>query len=135
MKPIIWMRHVKISNIAEPRQPSGGEGPTAPPRFSLADKAAFIVLAAGLLALGGVLLTAGLALLLALAAGGVLIGAATVVRHRLFGRPDGRLAPGEIPAAATVLPTSSATLPATPPVAGPPTALAVPPVSRAPRAD
>lgn len=101
MKPILWVRHVKVSASTEPT----GSSPLGAPRLSLADKAAFVVLAAGLLALGGVLFAAGLALLLALAAGGLVLGGAAVARRRLFGsRPPAPLGSGEIPVAAVVLP-------------------------------
>jgi hypothetical protein len=105
MKPIIWVRRVNIS--ASTGQPSSNdERLEGGPRFSLADKAGFVVLAAGLLALGGVMLAAGLALLVVLLGGGVLIGAATVIRHRLFGRRGHTLAPGEVAASGIVLPRS-----------------------------
>jgi len=129
MKPILWVRHVKVSASAGLPQPTAEDAPGAARRLSLADKAAFIVLAAGLLALGGVLLAVGLALLLALAAGGLVLGAAAVARYRLFGgRPPTPLAPGEIPAAAVVLPrVASPPLPPPDPLPGPP--------GPAPRAD
>jgi hypothetical protein len=105
MKPIVWVRRVNIS--ASTGQPASvDDDRESVPRFSLADKAAFAVLAAGLLALGGVLLAAGLALLVALVGGGVLIGAATVIRHRLFGQRGDVLRPGEIPPSGVVLPHS-----------------------------
>lgn len=103
MKPIVWVRRVNIS--ASTGQPASGDDDSqSVPRFSLADKAAFAVLAAGLLALGGVLLAAGLALLVALIGGGILIGAATVIRHRLFGQRGDVLRPGEIAPSGVVLP-------------------------------
>jgi hypothetical protein len=106
MKPIVWVRRVNIS--ASTAEPSLVEDPGQGVRhFSLADKAAIVVLAAGLLALGGVMLAAGLALLVALVGGGVLIGAATVIRHRLFGRQSDILAPGEVAASGVVLPQSN----------------------------
>jgi hypothetical protein len=102
MKPIVLVRRVNIS--ASSGQPSSLDDRQSLPRFTIADKAAFIVLAAGLLALGGVMLAAGLALLVALVGGGVLIGAATVIRHRLFGHRADALAPGEVAASGVVLP-------------------------------
>jgi hypothetical protein len=121
MKPILWVRHVKVSTGAGPGQPVAG---TPAPRLSVVDKAAFVVLAAGLLALGGVLFAAGLALLLALLAGGAVVGVAAVARHRLFGRPAHGLAPGEIEADGDVVAPSTSQQPQT-----------LPPFSRAPRAD
>lgn len=106
MKPIVWVRRVNIS--ASAGQPSSLDDRQSLPRLTIADKAAFIVLAAGLLALGGVMLAAGLALLAALVGGGVLIGAATVLRRRLFGHRADGLAPGEIAASGVVLPRSDA---------------------------
>lgn len=133
MKPIVWVRQVKISTRAGSAQPTT-ESSHEVPRLSLADKAAFFVLAAGLLALGGVLFAAGLALLLALAAGGLVLGAVAVARRRLFGhRPTMPLAPGEIPSAAVVLPrvvSVQLPSPAQPPDDRPPG-----PPGPAPRAD
>jgi hypothetical protein len=102
MKPIVWVRRVNIS--ASTGQPSQvDDDRQAVPRFSVADKAAFIVLAAGLLALGGVMLAAGLAILAALVGAGVVVGTATAIRHRLFGHRNG-LAAGEVAASGVVLP-------------------------------
>lgn len=127
MKPIIWVRRVNIS--ASTGQPSSVDDRKSLPRFTIADKAAFIVLAAGLLALGGVLLAAGVALLAALVGGGVLIGAATVIRQRLFGHRAAGLAPGEVPASGVVLPRSES---GSPPNGPPSPSFQRPP---APRAD
>jgi hypothetical protein len=134
MKPILWVRHIKILTGSGSVQPAGdGEGAPNGPRLSLADKAAFAVLAVGLLALGGVIFAAGLALLLALAAGGLAVGAFAVARHRLFGPSAPRLAPGEIPATAVVLPSASPTSSVR--VATPPPELPPARPGTAPRAD
>jgi hypothetical protein len=131
MKPIVWTRHVKIStNGTAPV----GDGVEIVSRLSFADKAAFLVLAAGLVALGGVLFAAGLALLLALAGVGLVVGTAAVVRYRLFGRGPTRLGAGEIPATGAVLPhTSGVTRASSAPVAA--VLPAPPPPGPAPRAD
>ena len=97
MKPIVWSGHVKISTTGDPDSPARAHSTTA--RLTAADKAALLVLAAGLLALGGVLFAAGLVILLALAAAGVAVGGATALRHQLFGRSGPRLRPGEVAAA------------------------------------
>jgi hypothetical protein len=122
MKAIFSLRRGHIpSNLSTPA--STGE---PRPRLSLtvADRVAFVLFAAGLVALGGVLLAAGLAILLALTAGGVVIGAIAVARRRLLGGRATTLAPGEIPPTAAVLPSSAA-----------PTAIRAPSPSSAPRAD
>jgi hypothetical protein len=128
MKPIVWVRHLKIATTGDQESPLGQQATVS--RLTLADKAAFLVLAAGLLALGGVLFAAGLVVLLALAAAGVAIGGATVLRNRLFGQPRTGLRPGEIVAAGEVLPGPAVRVlpssPAPPPPAG---------HERAPRAD
>ncbi len=102
MKPIVWVRHLKIATNGEQEPPLGQRATV--PRLTLADKAAFLVLAAGLLALGGVLFAAGLVVLLALAAAGVAIAGAAVLKNRLFGAPRTGLRPGEIAATGEVLP-------------------------------
>jgi hypothetical protein len=88
--------------------PPGTEGEArpivTPLRLSVADRVAFVVLALGLVALGGVLLAAGLALLVAIGAGGALVATGIVLRNRLFGHHRSRLAPGEVPASGSVLP-------------------------------
>ncbi len=120
MKPIVWVRHIKIATNGEQQSPL--QEPPSLSRPTLADKAAFFVLAAGLLALGGVLFAAGLAVLLALAAAGVAIGGVAVLRNRFFGRSRTALAPGEVAAAGEVLPGPSVRVlppsPAPPPPAG-----------------
>lgn len=105
MKPVVWVRRVKISAGTGP-VPAAGDGASVR-RLSLADKAAFVLLAAGLLALGGVLMAAGVALLLALAAGGAVIGTIAFARSRLFGRSAKGFHRGEIEASGVVLPGAS----------------------------
>lgn len=72
-------------------------------RLSVADKAAFVLVAVGLLALGGVLFAAGIAVLIALLAAVTVIGGAAVIRYKLFGPPPRPLGRGEIEADAVVL--------------------------------
>lgn len=103
MKPVVWVRRVKISS-GTGTVPAAGDGASVP-RLSLADKAAFVLLAAGLLALGGVLMAGGVALLLALAAGGAVIGTIAFARARLLGRGGSkRFHAGEIEGTGVVLP-------------------------------
>jgi hypothetical protein len=128
MKPIVWTRQVKISTSGEPGLSDSQLSSVS--RLTLADKAAFLVLAVGLIALGAVVFATGIAVLLALLAGGLVIGGATVLRERLFGRSVPVLAPGEIAATGEVLPSKAAQpLPATP------SQSLAPPGERAPRAD
>lgn len=78
----------------------------------LADRLAFLLLALGLLALGGVLLAARAVLLAALATGGLLIGGAAAIwpaRKRAPFRVG--LAPREVPADGKVLPPEAGGMP------------------------
>ena len=129
MKPIVWVRHVKISTNGDDQSPLR-EHPSAV-QFSAADKAAFLVLALGLLALGGVLFAAGIAVLLALVAAGAAIGGATAVRHWLFGKSNSGLRPGEITASGEVLPGGVVL----PPSSLPPGSTLTHPGERPPRGD
>jgi hypothetical protein len=110
MKPIIWSGQINVSSGGAPQHPLGDGRPKSD--LPIADKVAFVVLAAGLIALGGVLFTVGLAILLAVVAGGLLVGGIALARYRLFGQPAPRLRPGEIPADAVVVTPVTAALPA-----------------------
>jgi hypothetical protein len=93
--------HASISEIPGPLEARRGRG------LTLADRLAFLLLALGLLALGGVLLAAG-AILLGAATGGLLIGGAVALWRRP-GHTRGGLAPGEVLADARVLPPAPTT--------------------------
>jgi hypothetical protein len=99
MISFVRVRRIELSTGASP---TDAAHPTGARRLSLADKAAIAVLGIGLLALGGVLLAAGLALLIGLTAVGTVIGAGAVIRHRLVGRSRPTLGPDEIAADAVV---------------------------------
>ncbi len=96
---------VRASISTSPGQPQ--EAPQGG-RLTLADRLAFLVLALGLLALGGVLLAAGAILLAALATGGLLVGGALALRRQLL-HTRAHLAPGEVPADGRVLPSPRTT--------------------------
>ena len=110
----MWVRGVKPTAHGEAgsvERGSAGEPNLRPARLTLGQKVALGAVAVGLVAVGGVLLAAGLALFLALAAGGAVVGAATVARAHFSGRRaqgllgDGGLKdPAEIEANAAVLP-------------------------------
>ena len=102
MKLIVWHSRGEIRTPGTPSD--GGRSGGQVIRLSLRDKFVVAVLALGLLAVGGVLLAAGLALLATLGAAGAVVGGGLLLRHRLFGHRAPPLAPGEIPADGAVLP-------------------------------
>jgi hypothetical protein len=102
---------ITIGSAQVPGQPFGTR---VGRKLTLADRVAFVLLALGLLALGGVLMAAGLVLLVALATGGLLIGGAVALLRPGRVRPG--LAPGEILADARVLPPAQPDRPSSLPV-------------------
>ncbi|GEM_PF-3764703 len=111
MKPILRIRRIELAPRAEGDGGAAGSGPLVPRRMSAVDKAAFVLLAIGMIALGGVLLAAGVAVLVALGAGGLVIGTIALAGSRLLGRPGARSRQGEVRGSGAVLPPPPDTRP------------------------